>query len=235
MKKAIVLSSLLLTATLPSLTMAEESSREGIIGIGSGALIGGLVAGPFGVVIGSGIGHALGESVNEAEQAETKEILLGEAQAELQALRQQLADSQQKNRTLEIANATYESRLQFEGLQLEVMFQTAATDILPATRQRLSELAQFLKDNPAVNVQLDGYADERGGEAYNHSLSLQRTNSIEDYLIDHDIDPARIHSRAHGKQLSQSSGGNPDLQALDRRVSIELSVTPKGSPVASRK
>ncbi|WP_426416899.1 sortase-associated OmpA-like protein PdsO [Aestuariirhabdus sp. LZHN29] len=235
MKKAIVLSSLLMTATLPPAAMAEETSREGLMGIGSGVLVGAMVAGPFGAVIGAGLGHTLGEKVNEAEQLESKQTLLSEANRRIQQLQQQLASTQRQKQSLEVANASYEKRLKFEGLQLEVMFQTAATEIPDVTRQRLAELVQFLKTNPAVSIALDGYADERGDDAYNHSLSLQRTNSVEDYLINEGIEPARIQSRAHGKQLSSLASGNPDIQALDRRVSITLSVDRKGESVASRR
>ncbi len=234
MKKAIVLSTLLMTATLPAAAMAKEASTENLIGVGSGVVIGALLAGPFGAVIGAGLGHKIGDKVNEADQLETTENLLSDANRRLAELQQQLAASENDIQSLKLANAEYSAEQRFEGLQLEVLFQTADIEIPSPTQQRLNELVSFLKANPSISIQLDGYTDERGSKAFNHSLSLQRTNSVEDYLIDNGIEPGRIYSKAHGKQLSQNAGGNPDIQALDRRVSIRLNADQQDDAIASR-
>ncbi|RRJ84510.1 OmpA family protein [Aestuariirhabdus litorea] len=235
MKKTIALGSLLTTLSLPTTLMADSSTPEGVMGIGSGIVVGALVGGPFGAVIGAGLGHSLGEKVSEAAQLEQQQTLLGEANQRIAFLQRQLATTERQRQSLERANQNFAQRLQFEGLQLEVLFQTARAEIPEATRVRLNELARFLDANPEVSIRLDGYTDERGAEAYNHSLSLLRTNSVEDYLIEQGINPARIQSLAHGKELSTTAQGNPDLQALDRRVSISLSLPPQGEAVASRR
>ena len=46
-----------------------------------------------------------------------------------------------------------------------------------------SKLAAFLKENPSLNIQLVGYADESGTKQYNLEISQRRANRVRDHLI----------------------------------------------------
>jgi OOP family OmpA-OmpF porin len=73
---------------------------------------------------------------------------------------------------------------------------------------------------PGIQVQLDGFADERGDERYNQQLSEQRVNFIRDQLIAAGVDASRITASAHGESPAQDD--TADSYALERRVSLKL-------------
>ena len=84
-------------------------------------------------------------------------------------------------------------------------------------------LAEFLASNPQIAVRLDGYADPRGGEAYNRQLSLGRLNYVARMLAAHGVDPQRIERFNHGSSRSVANEGDYDAYALERAVKINLS------------
>jgi outer membrane protein OmpA-like peptidoglycan-associated protein len=65
----------------------------------------------------------------------------------------------------------------------------------------LDELANLLKINPAVRIQLGSHTDCRGSDAYNEQLSQRRAQSAVDYLIAQGIDPVRLEARGYGESV----------------------------------
>jgi OOP family OmpA-OmpF porin len=45
---------------------------------------------------------------------------------------------------------------------------------------------------PQVQIEIDGYTDSIGTDAYNQGLSERRANIVEQYLTSHGIDSSRI-------------------------------------------
>lgn len=64
----------------------------------------------------------------------------------------------------------------------------------------LLELAQLLKDNPDIRIQLGSHTDCRGGNQYNEDLSRKRALAAVDFLIQNEIDPARLEARGYGEE-----------------------------------
>ena len=63
----------------------------------------------------------------------------------------------------------------------------------------LDKLAQLLKLNPNLIVQINSYCDERGTDEYNIKLSQQRAQAVVDYLISKGISPNRLIAKGWGK------------------------------------
>lgn len=61
-------------------------------------------------------------------------------------------------------------------------------------------VAQYMKENPGVNVSIDGYADEgTGTAAYNQTLSERRAQAVKDVLTGtYGIDASRLTINAYG-------------------------------------
>ena len=58
---------------------------------------------------------------------------------------------------------------------------------------------QWLKENPAVNIAITGYADvQTGKHAHNLTLSKNRVAAVKDYLTKAGIAPGRIVSDYKG-------------------------------------
>lgn len=70
----------------------------------------------------------------------------------------------------------------------------------PESKQALDELAQMLRDNPNVTIEMSSHTDRWGTDAYNNDLSRRRAGSVVDYLIAAGIPKDRLKYEGYGKQ-----------------------------------
>jgi len=69
----------------------------------------------------------------------------------------------------------------------------------PESKTALDEMAQVLRDNPNVTIEMASHTDRKGSEEYNIDLSSRRAKSVIDYLISVGIAPERLQSHGYGK------------------------------------
>jgi outer membrane protein OmpA-like peptidoglycan-associated protein len=92
----------------------------------------------------------------------------------------------------------------------------------------LDKLAIFLKDNPAVKVELGSHTDVRGGDAYNLALSDRRAEAAVQYLISrHGINQDNITWKGYGEKevLYGCAAGHEcdeSLHQLNRRTELKI-------------
>jgi outer membrane protein OmpA-like peptidoglycan-associated protein len=73
-------------------------------------------------------------------------------------------------------------------------------NIRPDAAKILDKLAIFLKDNPAVKVELGSHTDVRGSDSYNMTLSDKRAESAVQYLVDnHGISRENLTWKGYGE------------------------------------
>ena len=75
--------------------------------------------------------------------------------------------------------------------------QSALTDV---ARNTLEGQAQWLLANTDYTVIIEGHADEQGTREYNLGLGARRANSVQEYLVDRGVSPARIRVVSFGKE-----------------------------------
>jgi outer membrane protein OmpA-like peptidoglycan-associated protein len=56
----------------------------------------------------------------------------------------------------------------------------------------LKEVAKVLKENPNINLRIEGYTDDIGTKAYNQKLALKRAMAVKNFLVKEGIKPERI-------------------------------------------
>jgi len=69
----------------------------------------------------------------------------------------------------------------------------------PESKQALDEMAQILRDNPNVTIEMSSHTDRWGNEDYNMDLSKRRAKSVVDYLIAAGIPADRLKWTGYGK------------------------------------
>ena len=69
----------------------------------------------------------------------------------------------------------------------------------PESKLALDSLAQVLRDNPNVTIEMASHTDRHGTDEYNIGLSGRRAKSVIDYLISVGIQPERLQSRGYGE------------------------------------
>ena len=60
-------------------------------------------------------------------------------------------------------------------------------------------MAQIMRDNPNITIEMASHTDRHGGEAYNMDLSQRRAQSVIDYLISVGIAEDRLQAQGYGK------------------------------------
>ncbi|WP_144393585.1 OmpA family protein [Pleionea sediminis] len=215
MKKALVITSMVLATLTQAPSAHAEHDKEKGIGIASGAAVGAAAGGPVGFVIGAAIGGLLGEEVGKANQVDDLKIELTE---------KDIQNSQLERELSELKSQTH-NESSFEGsemLQMDLLFSTKETGLDDTDRSRIEQLASFLVRYPQLTIKLDGFADPRGNQEENQKLSEQRIESVKSLLMEQGINEERIISAAHGEKSSVAPEGDYDAYALERRVSIRF-------------
>ncbi len=69
----------------------------------------------------------------------------------------------------------------------------------PESKTALDEMAQMLRDNPNVTIEMASHTDRKGSDEYNLDLSHRRAQSVIDYLIAAGISPDRLQPQGYGE------------------------------------
>lgn len=148
---------------------------------------------------------------------------------------QQAAQSAQQASQLQAEIAQLKAKETDRGLVLtlgDVLFDTGRASLNPGAALQLDRLAQFLKEHPDRKVQIDGFTDSVGGDAYNQELSERRAEAVKAALTMRGIDPSRITTEGYGKEFPVASNDNSGGRQLNRRVEVVIG---NGSgPIAPR-
>lgn len=99
-------------------------------------------------------------------------------------------------------------------------FDVGRSAIKPQMRPVLDQFAQGLDPNMLVRVV--GHTDSTGSDAINNPLSLDRAQSVRDYLVGRGISADRIETAGHGSREPVASNDTEDGRARNRRVEIFL-------------
>lgn len=82
-------------------------------------------------------------------------------------------------------------------------------------------VANFLKRNPGVSVEIKGYADELGPEDYNIKLSERRAKAVYDLMVAAGVDASRLSYKGYGEDTSVDKS-SADARQMARRASFEV-------------
>ncbi|WP_028310049.1 OmpA family protein [Derxia gummosa] len=102
----------------------------------------------------------------------------------------------------------------------DISFETGRADIEPDFRRVLDQFATGLRQNPTATVRVIGHTDSTGSDAINDPLSLNRANSVRDYLIDRGANGANIATSGRGSHEPIASNTTEAGRARNRRVEI---------------
>jgi peptidoglycan-associated lipoprotein len=92
----------------------------------------------------------------------------------------------------------------------------------------LEELARHCKNNPAIQVEIDGFADAIGTDDYNNKLSFRRGMATFNYLIRLGVDRSSLVVIAKG----ESGPAAPNTTARGRQLNRRVEFVIKGGTVS---
>jgi len=112
-------------------------------------------------------------------------------------------------------------------IKQKVFFKHNKWAISPQSFALLDEVAQALKDNPTIQVSVEGHTDSRGRDKYNLKLSQRRTDSVVRYLLDRGIESARLTSVGYGETRPIAENRTRDGREANRRVEFRIKPPPQ--------
>jgi len=184
----------------------ESGSKRGGAGFASGALIGGAAGGPVGMVVGGAVGAVMGERSHKKNEA----IAARKAEAALLA-----SELETRNNSL----SEIESKASAVGST--VQFRTGQTAVRDSDRARIAKLGALVADLKDVRVRVSGFADSRGNDELNLSLSQERAEMVARELEKAGIPKERMIIEAMGERFASSEAAVDD-QAFERCVEIRF-------------
>lgn len=101
-----------------------------------------------------------------------------------------------------------------------LFFEQSKSYILPASFGELDSLANLLKSESNLKIELRGHTDKIGPADKNLILSIDRVKAVKQYLVSKNIDPSRVRTRGFGDTQRIYLGQDKELRMKNRRVEI---------------
>ena len=114
--------------------------------------------------------------------------------------------------------ATVGSRLDLPDL----LFVQAQAKLLGSAFATLNKLAESLKENPQLEIRLEGHTDNVGTPALNVKLSEDRVAAVKRYLVDKGVAASRISTVGFGGEKPKFGNDREETRKLNRRVELVI-------------
>lgn len=171
---------------------------------------------------------AAAEQQRQAEQARSLQQQAEQKAQEAERLRAQaeLEQRQLRQQLLQQFNMILETRDTARGLIVnmsDVLFDFNKYTLRPAAREKLAKISGIILSHPGLRLEVDGYTDSIGTDAYNLKLSEERAGSVRGYLTQQGIASDNVTARGFGKENPVASNGSAAGRQMNRRVELVVS------------
>lgn len=197
---------LVLMSGCESMSERQKGTAVGAgVGAGVGAVLGSATGGKAGTgaVIGGAIGAVAGNLWSKRQ--EDRRVAMEQATQGTGVDVTRTADNQLK-----------------VNIPSDVSFDTGSAVIKPQMRTVLDPFAASLKDDPKAQLTIVGHTDSTGSEATNNPLSVQRAQSVRDYLASRGVASTRIQIDGRGEREPVADNNSDAGRTKNRRVEILL-------------
>ncbi len=182
-----------------------------------------------GTAIGAGVGAAAGAVLGRATGGNTGTgAVIGGA---VGAVAGNIWSKRQEERRVAMEQATRGTGVEVTrtpdnqlkvNVPSDISFDTGSATIRPQLRAVLDPFANSLKGDPNARVSIIGHTDSTGSDRVNDPLSVQRAQSVRDYLADHGVAPQRVEVAGRGEREPIADNSTDAGRARNRRVEIYL-------------
>ena len=115
-----------------------------------------------------------------------------------------------------------------------IRFDFDKSDIKPEYRDTLNRIAGILLTLKRYTINVYGYTDDVGSQAYNLQLSRRRAEAVHDFLVQAGISPTVMGTEGFGKSDPRVAGNSEQARAANRRVEIgivDITILPNIQPI----
>ena len=103
---------------------------------------------------------------------------------------------------------------------LYINFDVNKATIRPESKPVVDQVAQMLKENPAIKVSIEGHTDSTGDPKKNRTLSEDRAKAVQAAIVAQGIDAKRLATAGWGQEKPIADNKTEDGKAKNRRVEL---------------
>lgn len=103
-----------------------------------------------------------------------------------------------------------------------IFFDFDKATLRPESTAELDRLIGLLNQYPKLKIEISGYTDNKGSQAYNQTLSQSRAKSVVDYLVAHGIAADRLTFKGYGMENPIASNDTDEGRQLNRRTEFKI-------------
>jgi outer membrane protein OmpA-like peptidoglycan-associated protein len=189
-----------------SMSPTQKGTAVGAgVGAGAGAVIGKATGGKTGT--GAVVGGAIG-------------AVVGNIWSKRQEERKQAMEQATRGTGVEVSR-TADNQLKL-NVPNDISFDVNSANIKPELRAVLDPFANSLRDDPNTRLTIIGHTDSTGSDATNNPLSVDRAQSVRDYLASRGVSSSRIETAGRGEREPVADNSTDAGRARNRRVEIYL-------------
>jgi outer membrane protein OmpA-like peptidoglycan-associated protein len=183
---------------------SEDKNRRAEVGAGAGAATGAVVGGALGGIKGAVIGGVTG-------------AVAGGAAGHI--LDRQVAELRAKD-----ANASRTANGILVKLKEDLLFEVNSDLLKPAAVDELGSLGDVLVKYPQDRIQVLGFTDSTGPQAFNAELSKRRAEAVRKILVSRGLSEQQAVAIGMGEQSPVASNATPAGRSKNRRVELHIAL-----------
>jgi outer membrane protein OmpA-like peptidoglycan-associated protein len=198
------------------LVVACNNTQKGAaIGAGGGALLGAIIGHVAGnTAIGAAVGGAVGAGAG---------AIIGNRMDKAKKAAEQVQNAQVQ--TVQDANGLEAVKVTFDS---GILFATGKADLSQSAKNSLAQFAKVLNENKDCDVAIIGHTDSTGSDAVNQPLSVNRANSVNNYLKSCGVSATQIKSvEGQGSTNPVADNSSEAGRKQNRRVEVYMYASKK--------
>lgn len=206
---ALFISGSLLLTSCEAVKNSNNQQKGTVIGTAAGAVLGGILGNnigkggnaPLGAVLGGVVGGVAGNVIGNKMDKQAKEIKETLPGAEVERVGEGIKITLKEN----MVNFAFDS-----------------SNLSESSKMNLDKLATVLANNPDTNINIYGFTDSKGADAYNLSLSDRRAAAVKSYLSGKGVAGSRMNTMGMGEADPIASNDTDAGRAQNRRVEFAI-------------
>jgi outer membrane protein OmpA-like peptidoglycan-associated protein len=105
-------------------------------------------------------------------------------------------------------------------IQVLLYFKSGSNELTDASKEKLPQILKDIQERMPCDVNVIGHADTMGSKDYNVKLSLERANSVKDWIISQSVDLLNMKVESYGESDLLIQTGENVSEEKNRRVEL---------------